>query len=166
MRGRTVVQRAALLLLVAAPAALAQAVVSSGAQPLAPSSATVVIVGTFDLMPAAPALVQLAQQGPLCNPGACFSGSALVRANQTWVAQVRIRPGTLANATAAWIPPGSRQAVPLTSAFVTIAAGAAPSTGTPLGLMFSANRANGHGGATPTAAQLSSALEFRVVGAP
>lgn len=166
MHVRAAVQRVALLLVGVAPCMAAQGVVSNGPQPMVPNSATVTIAGTFALVPATPALVQLAQQGALCNPGACYSGTATVRANQAWVAQVRVRPTAPSSFTTAWIAPGATQAVRLTTTFMAIASGSAPSTGSPLPLMFSAAKAQGRGGAVPSAAQLAGYLEFRVVGAP
>ncbi|MCC7054530.1 MAG: hypothetical protein IT355_14770 [Gemmatimonadaceae bacterium] len=145
----------------------AQAAGSAVPVPAVPHEASVVVAGMFVISPEAPVLVQTPQQGLLCTPGACYTGGVIVRANQRWQVQVRLRPTAPGTFTAAWLSPSQRQPLALGPQFTTIATGLLPSPSTPLSLTFhAANRASRTGGVVPSAAQLSASLEFRVVALP
>ena len=182
-------------LVLGAPRADAQAVSSSARVPTIPATASVTVGGVFEFVPAKPTLVQMERgrddderdderndernderdderedrrddERALCRPGACYRGYITVRANQRWQAQVRLRPSARAGFVAVWITPAPQQAVPLSTAFVTIATGSGASPNAPVALQFAARKANGRGGSVPSGTQLSNALEFRVVALP
>ena len=171
-------------LVLGAPRAVAQAVSSSGRMPTVPATAAVTIGGIFDVVPARPALVQTDREREsdderedgredgrengraLCRPGACYRGAMTIRANQRWQAQVRLRPSAPASFVAVWITPAPAQAVPLSAAFVTIATGSGASPSASVALHFGARKAKARGGSLPSGAQLSNALEFRVIALP
>ena len=127
-----------------------------------PTTASVTIGGTFAIVPVAPALVQTTQQGNPCNPGACFTGNITVTANQAWQLQVRVKPTSPSTFYVNWLTPTNVQ-VRLNTDWYTIQSGGT-SSGTLTPLKFNANRTTGRGGVTPTAIDLSSYIEFRVVG--
>lgn len=132
-----------------------------------PTTASVVTGGAFAVVPAAPALTQTSQQANPCNPGACFAGSITVQANTRWQAQVRVKPAAPSTFYVNWIiPPANTTPARLSTAWYTIRTSTTASTGAPTSLLFNANKTTGQGGQTPTAAQLSGYIEFRVIALP
>ena len=127
-----------------------------------PTTATVTIGGIFSIVPVAPALSQTAQQGNPCNPGACFSGQVAVNANQAWQLQVRVKPSAPTTFYVNWLTATNAQ-IRLATDWYTIQSGSTSSSGTPATLHFNANKVTGKNGVMPTAADLSSYLEFRLV---
>ena len=132
----------------------------------APTSATVMVAGTFGVTPAVPALVESGQQGRSCNPGACYGGTVSVRANQPWQLQVRLQPSAPATFLVRWVAAVAAQDVPLTSAFETIATGTRASSAEPVALRFNARRSPGAAGVVPGATELATLLEYRVIPLP
>ena len=152
-----------------APLLAQQVIVNTppGAPPrTVPTAATVLVPATFGFTPTSPTLTQTSQQADLCNPGACYSGLLSVRANQRWQLQVRVMPSAPAAFLVNWITSAPARQVRLTSAFTTIASGGTASTDAPVSLQFNANKVTGPGGSVPTAPQLASSLEYRVIAVP
>lgn len=130
------------------------------------TTATVTIGGVFTFTPATPVLTQTTGQANICNPGACFASSLSVAANQRWQLQVRVRPTAPNNFYVNWITPAPQTQIRLNSTWTTIRSATTTSTGTAVALMFNANKASGNGGNTPSAAQLTSYLEYQVIALP
>lgn len=131
-----------------------------------PTSATVLVPGTFGVTPAVPALVESGQQGRSCNPGTCYVGTLSVRGNQRWQLQVRLHPSAPATFSVRWVAESAAQDVPLTSAFETIATGTRASSAEPVALRFNARRSPGAAGGIPGAVELAAFLEYRVIPLP
>jgi hypothetical protein len=130
-----------------------------------PTTATVTIGGAFSIVPVAPALTQTSQQGNPCNPGACFTGSVQVNANQGWQLQVRVKPTAPATFYVNWLTATDAQ-VRLSTNWYSVRNSATGITNSTSALRFNANKVTGKTGVMPTAAQLSSYLEFRVIAFP
>lgn len=131
--------------------------------------------GVFNVTPLVPTLTQNAQSGNLCSPGACYVGTATTTANIGWQLQVKLATNPT-GFTAAFVQttaPASAQAVNSgvrtvlnTSTWLTVARGTAPTAGTPIGVMFNANKTNGNQGFVPTGAQLAAVVQYRVIAYP
>lgn len=132
-----------------------------------PTTASVTISGAFAIVPVAPPLTQTTQQGNLCNPGACFTGTMSVQANSRWQVQVRVKPTAPTTFIVNWITPApSENQVRFSTAWYTIKSGTTPSTSTAMPVKYNANKTTGKGGVVPTAAQLTSYLEYRIIALP
>jgi len=130
-----------------------------------PTVAQVTIGGTFSAVPVAPSLTQTSQQGNPCNPGACFSSAIAVNANQGWQLRVRVKPSAPTSFYVNWITQANAQ-VRLSTAWYTIRSSNTGISNSPTNLLFNANKVPGNQGVVPTAAQLSTYIEFQVVAFP
>ena len=161
----------AALMAVAPVAVAAQVVVNlpPGTSPkLVPTTASVTVSGAFAITPVAPALVQTTQQAGLCNPGFCATGSLTVQANSRWQLQVRLKPAAPTSFYVNWITPTPNQLHVRLGAttWYTIQSAATVSANTAVALRFNANKVTGNNSVVPTAAQLASYLEYRIIALP
>lgn len=133
-----------------------------------PTTASVTVPGAFAITPIAPSLAQTTGQANLCNPGFCAAGNLTVQANSRWQVQVRVKPAAPTTFYVNWITPAPTQTqVRLDKInWYTIRTGTTVSSNTAVALQFNANKVTGNTGVVPTAAQLASYLEFRIVALP
>lgn len=127
-------------------------------------STTGVVVGAmFLLSPLQPMLTNSMTAADRCLPADCFQGLVTVRANQRWQLQARLDPGVPIATPVEWIPESATSpAVPLTTGWETIGAGATPTAGQSVTLRFRVTDP----AATPSAAALSAAIQYRLIALP
>lgn len=176
-RMRTVARRAALALACVTAALTAVPTLALAQLPTVTRTTVVstTIGGVFGYTPAIPALTQNAQTGVLCSPGACYTGSVMVRGNRGWKLQVRLasNPSTFSVYFVQTTVPATVQAVNSgvatllnTGTWLTVAQSTTPASAATISLMFNARKASGNKGVQPTGAQLAPVIAYQVVANP
>lgn len=129
----------------------------------------------FAVTPLVPTLVQHAQSGNLCSPGACYTGTLTARGNRGWQLQVKLvtAPETFTvayvqttAASSAQTVNSGRQTWLTPTTWVPVATSTLASAGTPIGVMFNARRGQGNAGIQPSGAQVAASVMYRVIAFP
>lgn len=126
------------------------------------SMASVVIGPMFMIDPARPVLAESPNAVERCNPLTCYRGDLQVRSNTRWQLQLRLGAGSGISAPISWFPL-SGAVLLLSEQWQTVANGTQPTAGTPLLVRLSSG---GPSAQRPSAAQLSAALEYRMIPLP
>lgn len=126
------------------------------------SVASVVVEALFRLEPSQPALTESGPPTDRCAPLTCFRGNVVLRSNSRWQLQVRLDPSSGVTVPVSWLPTDAA-GLPISGMWQAIGNGATPTPGLSVSLRFSTGGASAQ---RPTAAALSTALQFRVVPLP